>query len=47
MFTRFKEKFGDVDFILLPGDSVAHKVSASSEEDDPTGSSYAAVKANL
>ena len=47
MFTRFKEKFGQVDFILVPGDSVAHKVAATAEGDDPTGSSYAAVKANL
>jgi hypothetical protein len=47
MLTRFKEKFGPVDVIIVPGDSVSHKTSASEEGQDPTGSAYAAVKANL
>lgn len=47
MFTRFKEAFGTVDLIIVPGDSVAHKVAATAEGDDPTGSAYTAVKANL
>lgn len=47
MFTRFKEAFGTVDVIIVPGDSVAHKVAATAEGDDPTGSAYNAVKANL
>jgi hypothetical protein len=47
MFTRFKEAFGQVDVILVPGDSIAHKVAAAHEGDDPDGKSYAAVKANF
>jgi hypothetical protein len=29
MFTRFKDTFGEVDFIIVPGDSIAHKVAAA------------------
>jgi hypothetical protein len=47
LFTRFKAAFGSVDVIIVPGDSVAHKVAASLEGDDPNGTAYAAVKANL
>lgn len=47
MLTRFKEKFGAVDVIIVPGDSVSHKTSASAEGQDPTGSAYTAVKANM
>ena len=47
MIARFKEQFGTVDVIIIPGDTVAHKVSASSEGADPTGSAYEAVKLNL
>jgi len=47
MLTRFKEKFGAVDVLIVPGDSVSHKTSASAEGQDPTGSAYTAVKANL
>ena len=47
MYTRFKEVYGTVDVILVPGDSAAHKVAASKEGDDPTRSHYTAVKANL
>ena len=47
MFTKFTESFGDVDVILVPGDSVAHKVAAAAEGDDPDGLHYQAVKANL
>jgi hypothetical protein len=47
MFTRFKEVFGEVDLILVPGDSVAHKVATSHGGDDSDGSHYAAVKSNL
>ena len=46
MITRFKEQFGTVDVIIIPGDSVAHKI-ASSEGADPTGSAYEAVKKNM
>lgn len=47
MYTRFNESFGAVDVILVPGDSIAHKVAASAEGDDPDGAHYEAVKANL
>jgi hypothetical protein len=47
MFTRFTESFGEVDVILVPGDSAAHKVAASAVGDDPDGSHYEAVKVNL
>jgi len=33
MINRFKEKFGTVDVILIPGDSVAHKVNADTGSD--------------
>lgn len=45
MFTRFKEQFTNVDVILVPGDLVAHKVSALDGQ-DPTGSVYTQVKNN-
>jgi hypothetical protein len=35
MLQRFSEAFGDVDVLLVPGDHVAHKVSAT--DSDPTG----------
>lgn len=47
MFTHFKKTFGDVDFILVPGDSVAHKVAAPNGGTDPDSVHYDAVKANL
>ena len=45
MMTRFKDVFGEVDVLLVPGDHVAHQVSA--KDDDPTGAEYEAVKQNL
>lgn len=42
MLTRFKDAFGDIDFLLVPGDHVAHKVS--SKTDDPDGTAYAEMK---
>jgi len=39
--------FGDVDFILVPGDSVAHRVAAPNGGSDPDNLNYDAVKANL
>jgi len=47
MLARFKEKFGTVDVLIIPGDSVAHKVSAASGSTDVGGVAYAAVKKNL
>ena len=47
MYSRFKEVFGDVDVILVPGDSVAHKVAAAQGTVDTDGLHYDAVKANL
>jgi hypothetical protein len=47
MLTRFLEKFGTPDVLLICGDHVAHNVSASTEQDDPTGSAYAAVKTHI
>ena len=47
MINRFKEKFGTVDVIIIPGDSVAHKVSAATGSTDTDGIAYAAVKQNL
>jgi hypothetical protein len=44
MIARFKEKFGAVDVIIVPGDSVAHKVSAATGGTDLGGVAYAAVK---
>lgn len=37
----------EVDVLLVPGDSAAHKVAASEEGDDPDGAHYEAVKVNL
>jgi len=45
MLTRFKKVFGEVDVLLIPGDHVAHKVSAT--DGDTSGSQYKAVKSNL
>jgi hypothetical protein len=45
MLTRFKDVFGEVDVLLVPGDHVAHQVSA--KDNDPTGAEYQAVKNNL
>lgn len=47
MISRFKESFGAVDVIIVPGDSVAHYVSAASGSTDVGGVAYAAVKKNL
>ena len=47
MLARFNEKFGTVDVLIIPGDSVAHKVSAASGSTDVGGVAYAAVKKNL
>jgi hypothetical protein len=47
MITRFKEKFGTVDVIIVSGDSVAHKISATTGTTDVGGVAYAAVKRNL
>jgi hypothetical protein len=47
MYNKFTESFGKVDVILIPGDSAAHKVAASHDDEDPTGSHYEAVKENL
>ena len=47
MFTKFSDSFGAVDVILVPGDSVAHKIAASAVGDDPDYAHYEAVKANL
>ena len=47
MFTRFLDKFGKPDVLLIPGDHAAHKVAANAEGSDPTGSAYAAVKNNI
>jgi len=47
MFTRFLDKFGKPDVLLIPGDHVAHNVSAKTVTSDPTGSIYAAVKNNI
>ena len=46
MYTRFTEAFGDVDFIIVPGDSAAHDVAAE-PGDDPYGTHYTAVKNNI
>jgi hypothetical protein len=45
MLERFQKTFGEVDLLLIPGDHVAHQVSAKT--DDPDGTAYAAVKQNL
>jgi len=45
MLTRFNEKFGKVDVLLVTGDHTAHSVSA--KDSDPTGSEYKAVKNNI
>jgi len=47
MYTKFIETFGNPDVLLVPGDSAAHKVAASAVGDDPDGSHYRAVKANI
>lgn len=47
MIARFKEQFGAVDVLIIPGDSVAHKVSATTGTTDVNGVAYAAVKKNL
>ena len=47
MYMRHKEVFGSMSFILVPGDSVAHKIAERSPGDDPSGAKYDAVKANL
>lgn len=44
MIARFKEKFGTVDVIIVPGDSTAHKVSAATGGTDLGGVAYEAVK---
>lgn len=45
LMSRFKAQFGEVDFLLVPGDHVAHNVSA--KDTDADSSHYAAVKKNL
>jgi hypothetical protein len=47
MFTRFLDKFGKPDVLLIPGDHAAHNVSDKTDGSDPTGASYAAVKNNI
>lgn len=47
MFTRFKHIFGEVDFIIVPGDAIAHKVAAAQSDSDTDRLHYEAVKANL
>jgi hypothetical protein len=47
MFTHFRDTFGDVDFILVPGDSVAHRVAAPNGGPDTDSIHYDAVKENL
>jgi len=47
MFTRFLDRFGKPDVLLIPGDHAAHNVSAKTLDSDPTGSIYAAVKNNI
>ena len=46
MLRRFKEKFGEVDIVLVPGDSVAHGV-APHIEDVKLPDDWTAVKGNL
>jgi len=40
MLNRFKEKFGSVDVIIIPGDSVAHYTSLEPGSTDVGGQSY-------
>lgn len=46
MYTRFTELY-DVDVLLIPGDSVAHKIAATDDSADPDGAHYEAVKLNI
>ena len=45
MLQRFKEVYGEVDVLLVPGDLVAHGVSP--HHDDATQADFDNVKANL
>lgn len=47
MFTRHREVFGDMDFILVPGDFAAHKLAERVPDEDPSGTKYQEVKENI
>ena len=47
MFTRFLDKFGKPDVLLIPGDHAAHGVAVKKGGSDPTGSQYVALKENI